>query len=446
MLPGQFLLLAPEVNRVNRTINAQIVEKAENMTLSDLSQDTSSGALLQTDLQPDNPREQDVKAFDFLIQLALRKRLIAGATGIGIVVGVVLSFVLPPQFTSITTIMPPKQTPSTTSFLMSQGAGGLGDLGGAGGLLKDPNSIYIGLLKSRMVADNIIRRFGLQEIYHASNMTQARKTLTNKSEIKSEKSTLISVTVEDGDRKRAAAIANAYAEQLQILTKDISAVEATKRRLFFKDQLKNQKEVLAKAEQGFQDVQLQKGLVHLDAQTGNLITGLAVMRAQIAAKEVALKALQSFSTERNPQVALAENEIATLREEATQLEQHDHVTAYTDIGLSDIPKAETSYVHAAKELQYQQVIYDMLLRQYEAAYLDEAKEAAVIQVVEPAIEADQKTSPKRALILIISTILGGILGCALVAMKLWSQNIQADPGNSQKLQELKKALMLSADK
>jgi tyrosine-protein kinase Etk/Wzc len=386
------------------------------------------------------PRERasapDHTLIEVLTQLARRKWLIAKATAICTVIGLILCLALPVRYTAVTMIMPPKQTQSTTSFLNTQmGGGGLGDMA-AGGLLKDPNAIYIGLLKSRPIADSIINQYGLMKVYGARDMTAARKELKKNTEVISEKSTLVSISVTDRDKKRAADIANTYAEQLRELSKTISFTEASRRRAFFEEQLKTQKEVLIQAEVAFQQVQQNKGLVHLEAQAGVIIGSLASLHGQIAAKEVDLEALRTYSTERNADVQLSERELAAMRAEAAQMEEHSQSTGYSDMGLKDVPKAGLEYIRAERELQYQQVFYDTLLRQYEAARLDESKEAAVIQVVEPAIPPERKSSPGSATIMLASGLLGLFLGYALARILDCIEAAQSDPKNTQAIRRL----------
>jgi len=404
------------------------------MTEQDSPQHPSGAATTEMVSAPDHT------LIDVLTQLALRKWLIAKVTGISIVIGLILCFVLPVRYTAVTMIMPPKQTQSTTSFLNTQlVGGGLGDMA-AGGLLKDPNAIYIGLLKSRPVADAIIYQFGLMKVYNAHDMTGARKELKKNTEIVSEKSTLLSISVTDGDKKRAAEMANTYAEKLRELSKTISFTEASRRRIFFEEQLKTQKEVLIQAEVAFQQIQQTKGLLRLDTQAGMIIGSLAAMRGQIAAKEIQLQALRSYSTEHNSDVQLVERELATMQAEATQMEQHSQANSYSDMGLKDVPKAGMEYIHAQRELQYQEALYDTLMRQFEAARLDESKEAAVIQVVEPAIPPERKSAPKRWLLLPLFTFGGLFAGCLLAQLAWWLKRAQSDPEHATQLRGLKCAL------
>jgi uncharacterized protein involved in exopolysaccharide biosynthesis len=105
--------------------------------------------------------------------------------------------------------------------------------------------------------------------------------------------------------------------------------------------------------------------------------------------------------------------------------------------MENAPSAGIAYLRAAHELQYRQTLLDLLIRQYDAARMDESKQAAVIQVVEPAIEPDRKSSPQRAVILLLSTFGGCFVGC-IIALLLWSKElVQFDPMKAQQLEELR---------
>jgi uncharacterized protein involved in exopolysaccharide biosynthesis len=381
-----------------------------------------------------------IAAIYVLTELASRKRLIGCVTGAAILIGFACSLALPNEYTAMTRIMPPRQTESTTSLLNSMpGVGSLGDVAAGGLSLKDPNAIYIGLLRSRPVADAIIARFNLRLSYHAKDMTAARRLLDDATRLSSEKSGLISISATDRDKSRAAAIANAYPEELRSLSRRISVTEASKRRLFFEEQLKDAKNDLASAESALQIVEQNKGLLHLDAQSGMIIEGLASVRVQIAAKQVELEALRSYSTEHNPDLQLGEQELSALQGEAARMEQHDNASDFSELGIKDVPKEGKDYVRALQDVQYRQAFFDLMLKQYEAARLDEAKEAAVIQVVEPAIEPDRRSSPKRMTIMIVSTVLGLLTGCLLARFLNWAEQELATPEGARALHSLKRA-------
>jgi uncharacterized protein involved in exopolysaccharide biosynthesis len=383
----------------------------------------------------------EVSLIDVLTQLAYRKWLIAKVTGIAVLAGVVFALVQPVRYTATTKIMPPQQTQSGASMMMSQlassGGGSLAAMAGGGLGLKNPNDIYVGLLTSRPIVDAIIQKFNLAKEYHAKDMTAARKGLAGNTVVTSEKNGFISVSVTDRDKKRVAEMTNAYTDQLRILTKTLAVTEASQRRLFYDEQLKQAREALVAAELAFQQVQQQKGLVQLDAQAKAMIESLSVLRAQIAAKRVEVQALRSYSTEQNPDVQLVERELTSLQVEETRLEQSNHSPGIAGLGLGNVPAAGLEYLRAAHELQYQQALFDMLMKQYDAAKLDESKDAAIIQVVEPAIEPDRKSSPHRLKILLLFTIGGFLASCFIAWILRWRDVAQSDPDFARALQNLK---------
>jgi tyrosine-protein kinase Etk/Wzc len=390
-------------------------------------------------------RPHEVSLMDVVTQLAYRKWLVLTVTGIALVVGVTLCLASSARYTATTKLMPPQQTQSSASVMMNQlatiGAGSLAAVAGGGLGLKNPNDIYIGLLNSRPIADAIIRRFSLANVYRAHDMTAARTRLAHYTVVVSEKNGFIAVSVTDTDKTRVAKIANAYTDELRVLTKTLAVTEAAQRRLFYEDQLKQAKDALLAAEVYFQQVQQSKGLVQLDAQAKAMIEGLAVLRAQVAAKEVEVQALRSYSTEHDPELELAEGELSSLRAEAARLEQRNHSSGFSDLGLGDVPGAGMEYLRAEHELKYRQAMFDLLLKQYDAAKLDESKDAAIIQVVEAAIEPDRRSSPNPALMVPLFTIGGLIAGCLIALLIWWKEFLRSDPHFVRQLHDLKNAFL-----
>ena len=387
----------------------------------------------------------DYGMLDVLTQLAFRKWLIAKVTGIATIAGLAIALLLPIRYTATTKILPPQQTQSTAAMMMNQlvgsTAGPLSAMAGGGLSLKNPNDTYVGLLMSRPIGDAIIQKFNLTAAFHARDMTAARKKLAQYTKVTSDKNGFIVISVTDKDRSRVAKLANAYTDQLRILTNSLAVTEASQRRLFYEEQLKQVRAALLAAELAFLEVQQKKGLVQLDAQAKAMIESITVLRAQIAAKQVELEALRSYSTDSNPDVQLTEKELTSLQAQAAQLEQHNHSSGFTGIGLEDVPTAGIEYLRAEHELGYQHALFDMLMKQYDAARLDEAKNAAIIQIVEPAIEPEHKSSPNRASITLGIGIAAFCLVCLFIRISMILEH-QA-PERQEQLRTFKKLLFQS---
>jgi tyrosine-protein kinase Etk/Wzc len=368
----------------------------------------------------------DAHLLEALTRIARRKWLVVKVAALFMLIGVASCVLLPVRYTAVTQMMPPQQNQSATAMLMNQlangAAGGLSAVAAKQLGVKNQNDIYLGLLSSR-----------------PRDMTAARQKLARYTSIVSEKNGFIALSVTDTSKHRAAEMANAYTEQLRALMNTLAMTEASQRRLFYEDQLKYAKEALVTAEVSLEQVQQKKGLVVLDAQAKAMIEGLAALQAQVLTKQLELQSIRSYSTDHNPEVQLAERQLSQLQEEAGRLGQRNSSSGFASLGLRDVPAAGLEYLRAEHEVKYRQIMFDLLMKQYDAARLDEAQEAAIIQVVEPAIEPDRRSSPRRILLLLISS-LAGILAGSLLALFPWAKEIVAsDPQRSRRLRELQRA-------
>jgi hypothetical protein len=252
------------------------------------------------------------RVLDLLIVLSRRKQIILGTTLVAAVLAAMFTLLLPNRYTATTNILPPQQSPSLATAMIGQ----LGALGPVAALaqkdlgLKNPNDLYIGMLRSRTAEESLIRRFDLLRIYGDDKMSGAREDLEKASSIVLGKEGLLAISVEDKDRGRASQIANAYVDELRQLTQDLAVTEAGQRRIFFEQQLELAKNNLAGAEQALKETEQNTGLIQLDGQAKAIIESVVKLRAAIAAKKVELHTMRLFSTEQNPEVQLGEQQLS----------------------------------------------------------------------------------------------------------------------------------------
>jgi len=296
--------------------------------------------------------------------------------------------------------------------------GSLGGLGGIGGLsAKTPDDLYVALLKSDSVLRGLDARFDLKKHYDVETHEALRRIVPGYIRVNADKkSGVISVEVDDKDKNFAADVANAHEAEVTKLLGRLAVSEAQLRRVFFEKQLQDTKENLVKAEQALRGVQEKSGVIVLDKQAEALITNAALLRAQIAEREVQLKVLRTSSTEQNPAVIRLNSELNGLRTELARMEsaQGGSPGSAVDMPVGKLPEAAIDYVRARRELKLQETLLESMVRQYEIAKLDEAKEGPTLQQVDIAQPPDHKAKPSRALIVIVSTLV------ALLAMSAWT--------------------------
>jgi len=409
----------------------------ETLDVDNLNVDSLDVDSLEHETPPLRPAASTVRggpnecyALDLLIILSRRKQIILRTTLAAAVLAAIVSLLLPNRYTATASILPPQQSPSLAASMIGQ-LGALGpmaamaqkDLG-----LKNPNDLYVGMLRSRTAEEALIRRFDLLRVYRDKKMSDGRRDLEDATSIVLGKEGFVTISVEDKDRSRAPQIANAYVEQLRKLTQDLAVTEAGQRRLFFERQLELAKNNLADAEQALKETEQKTGLIQLDGQAKAIIEAVVKLRALMAAKEVELHAMRLFSTEQNPDVMLGEQELSGLRAQLALLEKHSGGTGNVQVPVGNVPEAGLQYVRKLRDVKYAETIFEILGKQYEAARLDEAKTAAVIQVLDPAIEPDRKSSPPRTLIIVIVTLLGlfGSAGYILLAEALYRLRLNPD--------------------
>jgi uncharacterized protein involved in exopolysaccharide biosynthesis len=386
---------------------------------------------------------EEVTLLDILIVLAKHKKLIAQITIGATLLALVISFVIPKKFTATTRILPPQQTQSSAIAMLAQLnplAAGLGrDLG-----LKNPSDLFVTMLKSRTVEDALIDKFDLRREYDYKTYYDTRKKLESRSSISSDKDGTIAVSVEDGDPQRSADMANAYVDELYKLTQTLAVTEASQRRLFFQRQLDMAKQDLAEAEASLRQTQEKTGIIQLDGQAKAIIESTAELKAQIAAREVQLQRMKLFATDQNPEYQGLQQELSGLRAQLARAEQtRTGGNGEIQIATAKIPEAGLEYVRRYRDVKYYETIFEVLAKQYEAAKLDEAKNAAIIQVMDKAVPPEKKSSPKRTVIVLITLLATTLLSCSWAFLLEYYQRMQQDPFTSARMSLLRKTLSRS---
>src|SRR5450759_1295790 len=290
----------------------------------------------QTAIQQPTSPDDEINLLDLMIVLAKHKKIILVLTFAAALVAIGISMLMPNIYTGTSEIFPPQssQSSSVNAIMLAQ-LGGLSSSAGAALGLKDPNALYIAMLKSRNIMEKIVRHFDLQTVYEEKTMTDALKALEKESTISSGKDGVIVVEVEDKDPQRAAALANTYIDELNKLMQTFALTEASQRRLFFETQMKPEKDKLT------------------DAM----------------------------------------------------------------ILLDKTPNTSLQYMDALRNFKYHESIYDVLIRQFASAQLDEAKDSPLIQILDKAFVPEKKSKPKRSLIVILATLVAFFMAIIWVFIK-----------------------------
>jgi len=389
--------------------------------------------------------ETELSVLDILVLLAGHKRFIVRFVLGAAVLGTVVAFLLPVRYEAKIVLLPPQQNSSIGSALLGQ-LGNMGSLGAlaslAGGSLgiKNPADMYVSLLTSRTVEDALIQRFGLMEEYHERRMSDTRKVFESRTTaVAGTKDGLIRISVEDRDPKRAADLANGYVEEFRKLSASLAITEAARRRSFFEGQLQQAKDNLTKSEEAMRKTQQSTGVLQIDSQARALIEAAAILRGQVVAKQVQIQSMRSFAAEDNPRLILAKQELAALQKQLEQLAGSQHDTG-SDINLSKgrVTESGMEYLNRFRDLKYSETVFELLAKEFEVAKLDEAREGAIVQVVDAAVPPDKKSFPPRVVIVVLMTLIGFFVACGwCIVSEGFRQRMNQDPAERQRLDALR---------
>jgi len=390
-----------------------------------------------------SPEENETGFLDLIVALVKHRVNILRAVAAGTLIATVVAFLLPVKYEATAKLLPPAQNQSSASALLGQLAG----LSGAASLMsgalniKNPSDVYVAILKSRTIQDRLINTFDLRKLYGKRTYTDARKKLEDNTDVATGKEGVITLKVEDKDPKRAKAIADAYVSELLSLSETLAVSDASQRRKYFERQLEQEKGRLTDAEIELKKTQQSTGIIVPNEQARAIVGGIAQVRGMIAAKEVQIAAMRGYATDQNPQLVQTQRELQGLREQLRQMEKDQPGDTGSFVPVGKLPEASLEFLRKFRDFKYHETLYELIAKQYELARLDEAKDVALIQVLDSPVEPDKKAKPPRMVIVALSAIVS-FLAAAFAAYVIETWKVRTfSVRESDKLAFLRAAFM-----
>lgn len=343
----------------------------------------------------------EVRVSDIFSALASNWKLILGAS---LLVGAIawgLTFLITPIFTARASFITPQQQQSSAAAALAS-LGNLSGLAGAAAGIKTPGDQYVSLMESATIRDRVVQRFDLVKVYGAQYPVDARYALGENVRIApGKKDNLIFVEVDDPDPKRAAEIANAMIEELKLLLNSIALTEAQQRRVFFEKQLADAKVKLGSAQQALYAAGFNEAELKADPQAA--AESYARTRAELATAEVKLAMLKTGRADNAPEVQGQLAVISSLKRQLSGMETPNRESL------------RAGFVSAYRDFKYEETMFEMYAKQFELARLDEAKEGALVQVLDVASPPVRRSKPRRLTIAAAVALLTFLLSATVVA-------------------------------
>lgn len=390
---------------------------------------------LSEQIQPPTDQAEDgISLIDIVTALGEEKWTIFWIAFICTLAGLGYSLTLTNIYTAKTTILPPQQSQSGAANALAS-LGGLAGLAGGSLGIKSPDEMYVAFLQSVTLQNNLIARHKLQAVYEQEKLSDTRNILSSKVKIAADKKAgIISIEVDDKSPAFAAQLANSYVGELRKMLEHLAVTDAQQRRVFFEKLLVRTKDALAIAELKSINAQETSGIISLEGQAISAIKGSAELRAQIALREVQIQAASSYATAQNTDMQRLAAELVGLRAQLDKLEQGTRQNP-------NIDKSEKALANlrAFREVKYQEAILETLIKQYELARVEEAKEGPLVQQIDVAVAPEKKSKPSRASITISAAMGGLTFGLMIAFMRRGLRKAGTDPVLAESIKTMRQA-------
>lgn len=355
-------------------------------------------------------QDDGISFLDIAITIKENIKLLTVVPLLGALVALGVSFLIAPTYTAATSFLVPQQQQSAAAAML-QGLGALGGLAGAAGGLKNPGDQYIAFVKSRSVQDALVNKFSLKERYKVDLHEDALIALSKKVVINAGKDGLIKIEVDDFDAAFSAQLANAHVEELRTLLSRLAVTEAQQRRAFYEKQLERAKAKLSEAQSTLQRSGIQEGALRVEPRMA--AEAYARLKAEVTAAQVKLQSMRTYFAEQAVEFKMAQANLVALTSQLNKTESNN------------VAAADDVYVAKYRDFKYQETLFDMFAKQFELAKLDEAREGALIQVVDKAQTPERKSKPKKALIAVLTGLSVGLLMLIFVFIReSWRSALQ----------------------
>jgi uncharacterized protein involved in exopolysaccharide biosynthesis len=369
--------------------------------------------------------EQEINLLELAQVIAKRKMVIIRVCGMIAILAVIVTLLLPDIYTATARVIPPlKDSGGGLSALLGQigGTSKMAELAGGSLGFGGSTDLYLGILKSRSVADAVIKRLDLAKEFKTRTPEETRKKLGKVLNIKAGKDGIITISADNKNPKMAAQLANAMVEELDRKSVLLNLTKAGTERIFLEKRLDLVKQDLKKAETDLKSFQELHKTFKVDAQATAAIQGIARINAEIASKEVQLATLQGFQTDESPEVRMAKSSLAKLRSQYAAMagsSGEDNVIPAS----GNIPALALEHLRLMREIKIEEAVFEQLTKQFELAKFGEAKDSSSLQVLDEAVVPLKKSKPFRLLIVIIATVIAFFMSILWVFIQEYFENL-----------------------
>lgn len=338
----------------------------------------------------------------------------------GLAASLLIAFLIPARYVSTARLMPPDQKSSSGLAMLATLAGKVGgeNSDGLASIAQDvvgvktSGDLFMGVLNSRTVQDDLISKFDLRKVYAVRSWADAREILADRTDISSDrKSGIITIKVTDHSPQRAAAMGREYISELNWVVTQLNTSSAHRERVFLENRLQQVKGDLEQAEKDFGEFSSKNATLDIRDEGKGMVEAAGSIEGELIASETELQGLKQIYTAENVRVRTVQARVDELRRQLRRIGGKAGTSASTDgsddasvyPSIRELPLLGVSYSDLLRHAKIEEAVFATLTQEYEQAKVNEAKELPSEAVLDPPDVPEKKSFPHRALI----TVLGG---------------------------------------
>jgi uncharacterized protein involved in exopolysaccharide biosynthesis len=375
----------------------------------------------------------ELHIFDFLAELWKNKLIIAVCVLVSICAALAVHCTAPKVYVATALIMPPKTDGSSSLTTRMAALNEAVPMGLPN--MKSANEVYLDILKSQRASDAIIDRFSLMKRYGVLTKDDARGQLKQNSQFTLTGGQLISITFVDTDPETVAKIANAYADVLRAIDREVNVSKAASERRFLDDRIMEVEKDLHDAQEAMRVFQQKHRIIRVDDGLKATATVMAELEAERQAKEIHLHVLETVYAQNNPEIDILRAELKGFDARLKDLAANGVRDGSDGSGESqwlfpaveEAPALALEQLELERKLKLQATLYELLTTQRELVRVNEARELSTIQVISPATPPDSSISMSLYARLLLWCAAGAAVSVGVIAVKVSLETYRARP-------------------
>jgi tyrosine-protein kinase Etk/Wzc len=383
------------------------------------------------------PPKKNPHLMDFFTLLAKHKVVVISLPVFLGIIFFVATYYMSQTFTGLTTLIPPEK--NQQSGLISFLTGGSGALDLMKGAENPAMDMFKNVLDSRLVSEQIakdqrIRRFfstfdtsekAIVGMVHGALESEPLRNSMFNVKITLQTHWNPTQTEKDSARLLVPYLAQTFVDHLDRYNRERLMTQARNTRIFVESEYNNRMHQLDSAYANLQAFQQEHKTISLPDQLAASVSNAAQVGAQVQQLEMQLGVEERELSPNSGRIQMLH---AQLEEAKHQLRKYDEggISDYV-MAFKDVPQLARQLANYTRELKLLESLTAYLRQQLEQERISEQRDLPTLQVLDPAVAPDRRSSPSRMSMLLLGIFTGVILSFIYVSIRHYYSQVSLNP-------------------